>query len=115
MNLQDDYHNSSSYIQLYKEYKIGSYIYRRKIHHITPNSITIKNSDGDEISDNLYQVNFTQGMITLNKVLFSIGLIYITFDFDIVARFDLDYLSIKAEGNMIYANNDIPIVEIISS
>lgn len=104
---------TSIILQIEKEYEFSNNSIKRKITKIVPNSEIIY-YQGEILSKDLYIINNIKGTVTIQNNL-DIELLYISFQFDVEVRFEIDNLQISFSKDMSLFNcNNILLIEVIN-
>lgn len=106
--------------QLIKNYQVDNKIVTRKITKPVPNSVRIFFISPPKLRggmDSVYlaqsvAIDYTSGIITFATPPKKGEIIYASFEFDIPARFDTDFLNASLDGHNVQSWQDIQIIEI---
>lgn len=99
-------------LQLIKSYKLDQEIMDQRIIKKPVKNTVRLSVRGKELNQNEFSVDYTTGIATLKEAIDNeIKRITATFEFDISARFDTDYLPVAIENYSFFSLPEIPIVE----
>jgi len=102
---------STEAFQLVKIYSSGSETFTRKITKPVSGSVSIYIDSAEQSDPTDYSIDLTTGIVTFVSAPTSGEVITATFEFDIPARFDTDYLPVVL-ANYEARSADVPVVEI---
>lgn len=100
----------SEFFQMTKRYAIGDTVMERKITKPVRGSAAMLYHN-KPVDPKLYEIDYTTGIVNL-KDRFNMTELFISFHFDIPARFDSDTLNVTIESPNSFSCSDIAIVEI---
>ena len=104
--------STSQSLQLVKRYSGGQNSYIRTIHKPVRNTLKVYLEDKILQENQDYYVNYENGIVHFPTAPISEAGIYADFEFDVLARFDTDFLACTLEGYGNYGCDSIPLVEI---
>ena len=99
----------SKTFQMFKTYKLGKNIYRRKISKPVRGSVKIVPSITAKQN---YIVDYTSGLITFGEILPEGCNITVSFEFDVPVRFGSDYLELVNNHGDIYSIEKLELIEL---
>ena len=96
---------------LVKSYKISEITEKRLIKKPVYGSVEVF-IDKRQLNDKEFEVNYSNGQLTLTNPLPANSKLTASFEFDVPTRFDSDLLPLSIEGEDIYLAGEIPLIEI---
>ncbi|MDB1134991.1 DUF2460 domain-containing protein [Candidatus Anaplasma sp. TIGMIC] len=101
-----------SKFQLIKKYSAGTNLYRRTITKPVEGTVKIYLKDALQAHKKDYAVDYNSGLVSFTNPPAPGVDIYADFEFDVLTRFDTDYLPCSIDGYGRYRCPEIPLIEV---
>ncbi|MGN7661898.1 MAG: DUF2460 domain-containing protein [Anaplasma sp.] len=106
---------SRTNFQLVKRYSAGEYSYTRTINRPVAGTALVYFNETPQKHGAVYEIDYKSGQLSFASPPGVDIHIFADFEFDVLVRFDTDFLSCSLDGHGSYGCSNIPLVEVKSS